>query len=85
MTLCIMTPGANVIDLFLSVIYGFSYQATAFVRLSWKSLPGTNTLAYYNKFETYGQKSFIELAPDDASCYAEYNYAEYYYAEYNYA
>jgi hypothetical protein len=32
---------------FLSVIYGFSYKDIVFVRLGWKSLPGTNTLAYY--------------------------------------
>ena len=30
---------------FLSVIYGFSNLARAFVRLDWKSLPMTNTLA----------------------------------------
>ncbi len=39
--------GANVIKLFLSVIYKFSYQARVFVRLGLKSMPGTNTLAYY--------------------------------------
>ncbi len=32
---------------FLSVIYGFLYQARLFVRLGWKSLPRANTLAYY--------------------------------------
>jgi hypothetical protein len=37
--------GTNVIKLFLSEIYGFSYQATVFVRLDRKSLPMTNTLA----------------------------------------
>ncbi len=42
------TPaGANVIKLFLSVIYRFSYKATVFVTLDWKGLPRTNTLAYY--------------------------------------
>jgi hypothetical protein len=35
-----------------------------FVRLDWKSLPGTNTLAYY---ENYGLKSFITLGPDPFS------------------
>jgi hypothetical protein len=34
---------ANVIKLFLSVLYGFF---VVFVRLGLKSLPGTNTLAY---------------------------------------
>ncbi len=38
------TPGTNVIKLFLSVIYGFSYQAIVFVRLGNKSLPMANTL-----------------------------------------
>ncbi len=42
-----MGPEANVIKLFLSVIYEFLYQARVFVRLGWKGLPGTNTLAYY--------------------------------------
>ncbi len=32
---------------FLSVIYGLLYQARVFVRLDWKGLPMTNTLAYY--------------------------------------
>jgi hypothetical protein len=27
----------------------------------WKSLPGTNTLAYYKKFVNYAQKSFYEI------------------------
>jgi hypothetical protein len=31
------------------VIYGFSYYARVFVILDWKSLPVTNTLAYYKK------------------------------------
>ncbi len=30
---------------FLSVIYGFSYKARVFVRIDWKSLHMTNTLA----------------------------------------
>ncbi len=42
-----VTPGANVIKKFTPVIYGFSYQARVFVRLDQKSLPMTNTLAYY--------------------------------------
>ncbi len=40
-------PGANVITDFLSVIYIFSYLARMFVRLGWRSLTKTNTLAYY--------------------------------------
>ncbi len=32
---------------FLSVIYGFLNQARVFVRLDWKNLPMTNTLADY--------------------------------------
>ncbi len=34
---------------FLSVIYGFLYYARVSVVLDWKSLPMTNTLAYYKK------------------------------------
>jgi len=49
-------PGANVIKHFTAVSYdlkGASLgQATALpanIRLGWKGLPGTNTLAYYIK------------------------------------
>ncbi len=42
-----LSPGANVIKLFLSVIYGFLYYARVFVRLDRKSSPVTNTLSYY--------------------------------------
>ncbi len=45
--LSLFPPGANVIKLLLSAIYGFSYKARVFVRLGLKSLPGTKTLAYY--------------------------------------
>ncbi len=31
-----------------SVVCEFSYQARVFVRIGWKSLLGTNGLAYYN-------------------------------------
>ncbi len=41
-----MGPGPNVIKLFASVIYEHSYSSRMFVRLGWKILPGTNTLAY---------------------------------------
>jgi hypothetical protein len=34
-------------ETFLSVICVFSYLARVFVRQDWKSLPMTNTLAYY--------------------------------------
>jgi hypothetical protein len=42
-----MDPGANAIKLFLTVIYIFAYKVRVFVRLDHKSLPMTNTLAYY--------------------------------------
>ncbi len=42
-----LDPGANVKKLFLPMIYVFLYLARVFVRLDWKSLPMTNTLAYY--------------------------------------
>ncbi len=44
----VQTPGANVIKLFLSVIYGFLYKAREFLRLDLKSVPMTNTLANYD-------------------------------------
>ncbi len=34
------------------------------IRLGWEGLPGTNTLAYYERFVNYGRKSFIALVPD---------------------
>ncbi len=42
-----LRPGANAIKPFAAVINEFSYLARAFVRLGLKSMPGTNTLAYY--------------------------------------
>ncbi len=48
---------------FLSVNCVFSYYARVFVRLCWKSLPGTNTLAYYKDSQITVVKSFITLAP----------------------
>ncbi len=42
-------PGANVIKLFLSMIYGFLCLARVLLSLDWKSLPMTNALAYYEK------------------------------------
>ncbi len=51
-----LSLGPNVIKHFFSVIYEFSYWARVFVRLSWKSLPGTNTLAYYQNYQITGVK-----------------------------
>jgi hypothetical protein len=42
-----LAPWASDIKLFTSVIYQSSNLARVFVRLGWKGLPGTNTLAYY--------------------------------------
>jgi hypothetical protein len=39
--------GANIIKLFVFVIKQISYLAGVFVTLGWKSLPQTNTIAYY--------------------------------------
>jgi hypothetical protein len=42
-------PGACILKLITTVIYGF-HNKLVFVlntRLGWKGLPGTNTLAYY--------------------------------------
>jgi hypothetical protein len=33
------------------------------IRLGWKSLPGTNALAYYEHLKITAVKSFITLAP----------------------
>ncbi len=59
----ILGPGANVIKLILSVIYRYSYKSRGFVRLGWKSLPGTNSLAHFENWEVTVIKSFITLGP----------------------
>jgi hypothetical protein len=59
-----LAPRANVIKLSFFVIYEFSYQARVFVRLGWKSLPRTNTPAYYENWKFTAVKFFIRLAPD---------------------
>ncbi len=41
-----LSPGANVIKLFLSVIYRFLCKARVLFSLGWKSLPMTNAQAY---------------------------------------
>jgi hypothetical protein len=56
-------PGANVIKLILSAIYGFLYQARVFVILDWKSLPMTNTLTHNKHWQITNVKSFVTLAP----------------------
>jgi hypothetical protein len=33
------------------------------IRLGWKGLPGTNALAYYEKFVNYCRKMFMKLTP----------------------
>ena len=35
--------------------------------LGWKGLPGTNTLAFYEKFVNYGQKKFYNIVPGVSS------------------
>jgi len=42
-------------------LYGRPLALPTNIRQGWQSLPGTNTLAYY---ENYGQKSFITLGPE---------------------
>jgi hypothetical protein len=44
-----------------SAIYEFLYQGRVFVRLGWKSLPGTNTLACYQNSQITDKKHFITL------------------------
>jgi hypothetical protein len=57
------STGANVIKLFLSVIYGFSYEARVFVRLDLKKLTNDKHSSLLRKSVIYGQKSFIILGP----------------------
>ncbi len=42
-----VSSGAKIIKHFLFVNYEFLHEARVFARLSWKSWPGTNTLAYH--------------------------------------
>jgi hypothetical protein len=42
-----LAPGADAIKRFISVIYEFFLYDRVFVRIGWKGLPGTNTLAFY--------------------------------------
>ncbi len=44
-------------------LYGKLLALPTNVRLGWKSLPRTNTLAYYKSLEITAVKSFITLAP----------------------
>jgi hypothetical protein len=55
--------GANVIKLFLFVIFGFSDKARVFVRLDWKKLTNDKHSSLLRKSVIYGQKSFITLGP----------------------
>jgi hypothetical protein len=57
-----LPSGDNVIKLFTDVIYGFRTKLV-FVRLDWKSLPRTNTLAYYKNPLFTDKKSFKTLGP----------------------
>ncbi len=46
----VQTPGACVIKLIMAAIYSFRNKLECLslnIRLGWKGLPGTNTLAYY--------------------------------------
>ncbi len=49
---------------FLSTIYEFLYQARVFIRLGWKSLQGTNTLAYLTLVT---KKKFFATLPPGAN------------------
>jgi hypothetical protein len=42
---------------------GLALGLTPNIRLGWKRLSWTNSLGYYENFVSYGQKSFITLAP----------------------
>ncbi len=60
-------PGANVIKLFLSVMYGFSYKARVFLRLDQESLPMTNTLAFYENPQ-FTDKNIYNIGPRGHCC-----------------
>ncbi len=45
-------------------LYGKLLPLPTNIRLSWKALPGTNALAYYEKSKLTSVKSFITLAPE---------------------
>ncbi len=34
------------------------------IRLSWKGLPGTNTLSYYEHSRKFGRKKFYNIGPN---------------------
>jgi hypothetical protein len=55
--------GANVIKLFLSVNYRFSYKARVFVRLDMKKLTNDKHSSLLRKSAIYVQKRFITLGP----------------------
>jgi hypothetical protein len=40
----------------MSVVYEFSYLTTMFVRLGWRNLKGTNTLAHYKTRKLWTKK-----------------------------
>ncbi len=42
-----LASGLNVLKIYTHVIDEFLYKARAFLRINWKSLEGTSTLAYY--------------------------------------
>jgi hypothetical protein len=48
-------------NFFMSIIYSFLYQARVFLRISWKRLPGSNTLAYYES-PSFTDKEFYKIA-----------------------
>ena len=42
---------------------GLTLALSSNIRLGWKALPGTNTLAYYENSQITAVKSFLTLAP----------------------
>ncbi len=55
------SPRAQCYKTFLSVTYEFLFYARVFVRLGWKSLPGTNSPLYYENFKIV--ENFCNIAP----------------------
>jgi hypothetical protein len=46
----------------IAPLWGWLLALPTNITLGWNVLQGTNTLAYYENFENYGQKSFITLS-----------------------
>ncbi len=61
-----LSPASSKVRAYLRVKHftlGYAPALLTNIRLGWKSLPGTNTLAYYENSKITDGKSFITLTP----------------------